>query len=388
MFLQLTHRAAGGKQFRLASVLLFSVTCAYCSASTSETIGPTSTKCQTERDRCSDIDERFGRSDRSDGAHISRVRVVGNYQCDLAASPAGFGTGRSRHYASGCREQASERTHRRDSRQWPRRDACAGCLCSTAATAPPAPVPPDPAPTPVPPSPPTPTRLSRRPRARRLCRRPRARRLRRRLRARRLCRRLRARRLCRRPRRPTPVPPAPTPTPVPPRLRPRRLYRRPRRRRRTPPASPPPSVQQFSGTVSSLTGTCPVLSFTVGGRLVRTDDGTQFTQGNCKHLSNGMDIGVTGTLDWRRRARDASSVERPLNSGSYGIMLGRRPVRSGSDDVRLGRRTGRELVAVVRVLSRAPIVHEQEDRCHHAHKRHEQREELEQQHPSIVRDTP
>jgi len=88
-----------------------------------------------ERDRCSDIDKRFGRSDRSDGAHISRVRVVGNYQCDLAASPAGFGTGRSRHYASGCREQASERTHRRDSRQWPRRDACASCFCSTATTA-------------------------------------------------------------------------------------------------------------------------------------------------------------------------------------------------------------------------------------------------------------
>ena len=89
-----------------------------------------------ERDRCSDVDERFGRSDRSDGAHLSRVRVVGNYQCDLAASPAGFGTGRSGHYASGCREQASERTHRRDSRQWPRRDACAGCLYSTAATGP------------------------------------------------------------------------------------------------------------------------------------------------------------------------------------------------------------------------------------------------------------
>ena len=49
VFLQLTHRAAGGKQFRLASVLLFSVTCAYCSgASTFETIGPTSVKCQIE----------------------------------------------------------------------------------------------------------------------------------------------------------------------------------------------------------------------------------------------------------------------------------------------------------------------------------------------------
>ena len=39
-----------------------------------------------------------------------------------------------------------------------------------------------------------------------------------------------------------------------------------------------------------------MLSFKVGGRLVRTDNGTEFMQGNCKHLSNGMDIGVTGTL--------------------------------------------------------------------------------------------
>jgi len=39
-----------------------------------------------------------------------------------------------------------------------------------------------------------------------------------------------------------------------------------------------------------------VLSFTVGGRLVHTDNGTEFMQGNCKHLSNGTDIGVTGTL--------------------------------------------------------------------------------------------
>ena len=71
-------------------------------------------------------------------------------------------------------------------------------------------------------------------------------------------------------------------------------HRQPRRQLQPP--SPPPSVQQFSGTVSGLTGTCPVLSFTVGGRLVRTDNGTEFIQGNCKHLSNGMDIGVTGTL--------------------------------------------------------------------------------------------
>jgi Domain of unknown function (DUF5666) len=39
-----------------------------------------------------------------------------------------------------------------------------------------------------------------------------------------------------------------------------------------------------------------VLSFTVGGRLVQTDNGTELMHGNCKHLSNGMEIGVTGTL--------------------------------------------------------------------------------------------
>ena len=90
---------------------------------------------------------------------------------------------------------------------------------------------------------------------------------------------------------PTPVPPAPTPTPVPPAPTPTPTPPTP-----APTPTPLPSVQQFSGTVSSLTGTCPVLSFKVGGRLVRTDNGTEFMQGNCKHLSNGMDIGVTGTL--------------------------------------------------------------------------------------------
>jgi len=86
---------------------------------------------------------------------------------------------------------------------------------------------------------------------------------------------------------PTPVPPAPTPAPVPPAPTPTPV----------PPApTPTPSVQQFNGTVSGLTGTCPVLSFTFGDLLVHTDNGTDFIQGNCKHLSNGMDIGVTGTL--------------------------------------------------------------------------------------------
>ena len=44
------------------------------------------------------------------------------------------------------------------------------------------------------------------------------------------------------------------------------------------------------------TGRNSSLSFTVGRRSVQTDNRTDFTQGNCKHLSHGMDIGVTGTL--------------------------------------------------------------------------------------------
>jgi hypothetical protein len=91
---------------------------------------------------------------------------------------------------------------------------------------------------------------------------------------------------------PSPTPPAPQPTPPAPQPTPPAPQP-------TPPAPPtpsPPVVQQFSGVVSALSGTCPVLAFIIEGRQVRTDSGTDFSQGNCKHLTNGRDIGVTGTL--------------------------------------------------------------------------------------------
>ena len=238
VFLQLTHRAAAGKQFRLASVLLFSVTCAYCSASTSETIGPTSTKCQTN----------------VIGVPASMSALGGQIEAMVRTSPECAWSATTNatwlqvQPASGQGEVAI--TLQVAENKLPNERIGAihinglDVMLAQAAFVPPpppapAPEPPDPAPTPVPPAP-----------------------------------------------SPTPVPPAPTPTPVPPTPTPTP----------TPPASPPPLVQQFSGTVSGLTGTCPALSFTVGGRLVQTDDGTQFTQGNCKHLENGMNIGVTGTL--------------------------------------------------------------------------------------------
>jgi Viral BACON domain/Domain of unknown function (DUF5666) len=267
VFLQLTHRAAGGKQFRLASVLMFSVTCAYCSASTSETIGPTSTKCQTNVIGVPTSMSALG----------GQIEAMVRTSPECAWSATTNATWLQVQPASGQGEVAI--TLQVAENKLPNERIGAihinglDVMLAQAAFVPPpppapAPVPPDPAPTPVPtptpvppaptpaPVPPTPTPVPPTPSPTPVPPTP----------------------------SPTPVPPAPTPTPVPPTPTP------------TPPASPPPLVQQFSGTVSGLTGTCPVLSFTVGGPLVRTDDGTEFIQGNCKHLSNGMDIGVTGTL--------------------------------------------------------------------------------------------
>ena len=238
--LQLTHPAAGGKQFRLAFVLLFSVTCAYCSgASTSETIGPTSLKCQTEVIGVPTSMSALG----------GRIEALVRTSPECAWSATTNATWLQVQPPSGQGEVAV--TLQVAENQLPNERIGAihvnglDVMLAQAAFVPPPPPPPPistpapPAPTPTP-APPAPT--------------------------------------------PTPVPPAPTPTPTP-----------------TPPTpaptpTPPPSLQQFSGTVSSLTGTCPVLSFTFGDLLVHTDNGTDFIQGNCKHLSNGMDIGVTGTL--------------------------------------------------------------------------------------------
>ena len=282
VFLQLTHRAAGGKQFRLASVLLFSVTCAYCSASTSETIGPTSTKCQTNVIGVPTSMSALG----------GQIEAMVRTSPECAWSATTNATWLQVQPASGQGEVAI--TLQVAENKLPNERIGAihvnglDVMLAQAAFVPPpppapAPEPPDPAPTPVPtptpvPPAPSPTPVPPTPS-------------------------------------PTPVPPAPSPTPVPPTPSPTPVPPDPTPTpvptpvpptptpvppaptpTPTPPASPPPSVQQFSGTVSGLTGTCPALSFTVGGRLVQTDDGTQFTQGNCKHLENGMDIGVTGTL--------------------------------------------------------------------------------------------
>ena len=359
VFLQLTHRAAGGKQFRLASVPLFSVTCAYCSgASTSETIGPTSTKCQTDVIGVPTSMSALG----------GQIEALVRTSPECAWSATTNATWLQVQPPSGQGEVAI--TLRVAENQLPNERIGAihvnglDVMLAQAAF--------------VPPPPPAPTR--------RLCRRSRPRRLHRRPRPRRL-RQPRPRRLPASPDpdactagpdpdasppapSPTPAPPAPTPTPAPPAPSPTPAPPAPtptpappapiptpapptaptptpepirRDTDPTPTPSPLPSVQQFSGTVSSLTGTCPVLSFNVGRPLVRTDDGTASSlQGNCKHLSNGMDIGVTAhQRDGGVVCATQVELKGTLNSGSYGIMLGRRPVRSGIEDVRRWSSTGR-----------------------------------------------
>ena len=51
------------------------------------------------------------------------------------------------------------------------------------------------------------------------------------------------------------------------------------------------------GTVADLAGTCPVLTFTVGGQDVATTAATEFSRGDCSKVADGMQVEVQGTLD-------------------------------------------------------------------------------------------
>jgi len=66
----------------------------------------------------------------------------------------------------------------------------------------------------------------------------------------------------------------------------------------TPTTAPPPpssSTLTFSGVVSGLTGTCPVISMTVGTTKVQTTSTTQFGGKTCSAIKNGDTAGVAGT---------------------------------------------------------------------------------------------
>ena len=81
---------------------------------------------------------------------------------------------------------------------------------------------------------------------------------------------------------PTPAPPpspnpAPAPTPTP-----------------APTPAPAPKPVHVEGKVTTLTGTCPNLRFTVGSHVVLTDKSTEFSRGKCTDLKNGKDVQVDG----------------------------------------------------------------------------------------------
>jgi hypothetical protein len=81
---------------------------------------------------------------------------------------------------------------------------------------------------------------------------------------------------------PAPPTPAPTPTPTP---------------APTPPPAPPPSGDlTVEGAISGLLGSCPVLTFQVGGKDIHTLPTTTFSGGNCSKLKNNKKVTVTGAL--------------------------------------------------------------------------------------------
>ena len=87
---------------------------------------------------------------------------------------------------------------------------------------------------------------------------------------------------------PTPPAPAPTPTPTPPAPAPTP----------TPPAPTPPAPQHlgFSGKISGLSGRCPTVTFTAGGRTISVDRSTSFKDSKCDDLRNGRSVDGEGDL--------------------------------------------------------------------------------------------
>jgi hypothetical protein len=79
---------------------------------------------------------------------------------------------------------------------------------------------------------------------------------------------------------PSPVPgPSPSPSPGP---------------------SPAPPTRvgsiELEGTIASLSGSCPTVSFSLRGRQVVTTPQTRFSDGNCRDLRNGVEVEVDGDL--------------------------------------------------------------------------------------------
>jgi hypothetical protein len=90
--------------------------------------------------------------------------------------------------------------------------------------------------------------------------------------------------------RPNPAPtpqPTPTPNPAP-----------------TPNPTPPvPEAAEVEGAVSTVSGGCPAITFTVAGTRVTAGESTDYRRGNCKHVVDGARVLVVGERQDNRSIR-------------------------------------------------------------------------------------
>ena len=79
-----------------------------------------------------------------------------------------------------------------------------------------------------------------------------------------------------------------------------------------PPPPPPPQTVQVSGSISSLSGHCPSLSFSIGRKAIVTDVSTDFRGISCGELKNKVKVTVNG-FEASGAPLHAVSVERQTN---------------------------------------------------------------------------
>jgi len=60
---------------------------------------------------------------------------------------------------------------------------------------------------------------------------------------------------------------------------------------------------ELSGSVAALGGSCPNVTFNLGGTTVYATAGTQFKAGSCKHLESGQRVAVSGVKERDGRVR-------------------------------------------------------------------------------------
>lgn len=63
-----------------------------------------------------------------------------------------------------------------------------------------------------------------------------------------------------------------------------------------PAPAPPGAMIEIEGVITGLTGTCPNLSFSVGGRAVVTNSQTDFERITCAAVANGIEVEVNGSV--------------------------------------------------------------------------------------------